>query len=272
MQNKIKRYPVEHPLLRDYIYFFWELRIEHIQLNHKIIPQRNINMRLNLSNTAHYICRDGDINLLDDIYFPGLQNQFTNSYLKINGEVDVIGICFKPDGLYPFLKTPVSEFKNQILGTMEIGLEALKEISSRLKETSDIKNRLEILEHHLLQLVINSFQIPKNFRSIFTTLKQNPHYKLTTFCEQENLNLRKLERMFLKYVGLSAKTYTNLNRFHNSLNQLLDSKFSKLSDLAYDNEYFDQMHFIREFKRFTGISPGKFANRNNTILQIGDLD
>jgi AraC-like DNA-binding protein len=83
--------------------------------------------------------------------------------------------------------------------------------------------------------------------------------------------MRTLERMYNKYVGVSANTYGTLNRFHKSLNQLLYTDYSKLSDLAFDNGYFDQMHFIKEFKRFAGNTPKNFIHQNNSILQIGKL-
>jgi len=54
MHHVIKIYQVQHPLLKSYIKFFWELNIENAVLNHKIIPQRNINLRFNLIDTPHF--------------------------------------------------------------------------------------------------------------------------------------------------------------------------------------------------------------------------
>jgi AraC-like DNA-binding protein len=83
--------------------------------------------------------------------------------------------------------------------------------------------------------------------------------------------VRKLERLYNKYVGVSASTFSTLNRFHTSFNHLLYNDFSKLSDLAYDNGYFDQTHFIKVFKRFTGNTPKSFIHQRDSILQIGKL-
>jgi AraC-like DNA-binding protein len=55
------------------------------------------------------------------------------------------------------------------------------------------------------------------------------------------------------------------------VNQLLKQDFSKLSDVAYDYGYCDQMHFIKDFKRFAGNTPKSFVTRNDSILQIGKL-
>ncbi|HEX2968468.1 MAG TPA: AraC family transcriptional regulator [Bacteroidales bacterium] len=270
--NEIIRYPVQYPLLKKYIRFFWELHIDNALLNHKIIPQRNINMRFNLSETPHCLNINNREHATEDVYFLGLQDHFTNINLKIEGRVDVLGICFYPDGFYPFLKIPVSEFKNQLLGADEIGFKIANNINARLKETGDVISRLTILENELILLINQNSSIPESFRKLFESLRNNDNsIHLAEFCIRNNISIRKLERMFNKYVGVSANTYSTLNRFHKSINQILYSNYSKMTDLAYDNGYFDQMHFIKEFKRFAGNTPKNFAQQNNSILQIGKI-
>lgn len=272
MQHSIKRYQVQHPLLKKYIKFFWEIHIESMQLNHKLIPQRNINLRFNLSETPQIVCLNGKEHLLDDVYFSGLQDHFCDSHIKLNGKVDMLGICFLPEGFFPFLKIPVSEFKNQILGANEIGFNLVNTISERLKEAPDVAARLTILENEFVLMLINGAPTPENFRLIFNALKRSENsLQITEFCQRNNIGMRQLERMFNKYVGVSANTYFTLNRFHTSLNQLLYHDYSKLSDLAFDNGYFDQMHFIKDFKRFAGNTPKNFVDQKKSILQIGKL-
>jgi AraC-like DNA-binding protein len=273
MQHRIVRYPVQNPVLRKYINFFWELRVESIKLNHRLIPQRNINMRLNLSDTPHYMCRDNKLHCLENAYFPGLQNKFLNSHLVINGKVDVLGISFAPFGVYPFLKIPATEFRNHILGTDEIGLRSISKICEQLKDTPDTSTRLLLLEKKLLSLLDDHYVIPENFSHIFKDLTSCPgQLNLTDFCSRYGISIRQMERMFIRYVGLSASTYNTLNRFHVSLNRMLNKEYSRLSDLEYDNEYFDQMHYIKEFRRFAGDTPKNFVKNNNSLLQIGKIE
>lgn len=272
MQHRIERYPVRHPMLQRYIYFFWELKIDNADLNHWLIPQRNVNMRFNLSDTPHYLINANNASKLEDVYFPGLQSRFLNSSLKVSGKVDVMGICFAPDGFHPFLKIPGTELRDQVLGADEIGLKVADRISEQLKEAPDTATRLVILERELLLLLNASCRPPESFRQIFEALKQPHNFSnINSFCRQYNISLRQVERLYNKYIGLSASAYCALNRFHFSLNQLLRTDYSKLSDLAYDNNFFDQTHFIKEFKRFAGNTPGRFVKNGNSILQIGKL-
>lgn len=272
MQHEIKKYPVNHPLLKKYIKFFWSFQVDCLQMDHKLIPQRNINLRFNLSETPHFLSTNDKPHFLERVYFSGLQDHFTNHHLKLSGGVDTLGICFYPDGFYPFMNMPVSECKNQILGADEVGLKTLNNIFQKLKESPDIANRLSILEGELVLILNKSMHIPENFRQLFNSIRScDDSIQLTEFCKQNNISIRTLERMFNKYVGVSANTYNTLNRFHISVNQILYNDYSKLSDLAYDNGYFDQMHFIKDFKRFAGNTPKNFIHQNNSILQIGKI-
>lgn len=272
MHPEIIKYQVRHPLLRNYIRFFWEIRMDHAQLNHLLIPQRNINLRFNLSETPQYINVNNQEYKLEEVYFSGLQDHFANARLKLSGSVHTLGVCFRPEGFYPFLQIPVSECKNQLLGAGETGLKSIYTINDRLKEATDTASRLTILENNMVSLLNIDTQIPETFRKLFNALEQSDQtMQLSAFCEQHHIGMRQLERMYNKYVGMSAKTFFALNRFHRGLNELLHGKYSKLSDIAYGNGYFDQMHFIRDFKRFAGETPKNFAAQNNSILQIGKL-
>lgn len=268
MHHQIIKYPVKHPLLQKYIKFFWTFEVEHLQMNHAIIPQRNINLRFNLSDTPHYLSVNNKLQTLEKVYFSGLHNQFGNSFLTLSGNVNTFGICFYPQGFYPFVKIPISEFKNQMLGTSEFGCKVFNTIYQNLVSVDNIQSRLEIAEQVLLKLIIANNTMPDNFCKLFNNIDSN---NISNLGEKYGIGSRTLERMFNKYVGVSANTYFTLNRFHSSINRILQSDFSKLSDLAYDNGYFDQMHFIKDFKRFTGNTPKNFINQNNSILQIAKL-
>lgn len=69
---------------------------------------------------------------------------------------------------------------------------------------------------------------------------------------------RTLERRFQEGIGLSPMLFARICRFQASLNQLRSQSYDKLSDIAFEQEYADQSHFIRNFKEFTGFTPFQF--------------
>jgi AraC-like DNA-binding protein len=271
MSHVIRRYPVRNPLLKRYIRFFWEIRADHMQLNHRLIPQRYINLRLNLGETPQQVCQGGTEHRLEEVFFSGLFDRFPDAQLTMSGRVHVLGICFYPDGFYPFFRIPVGEFRNRLVSAGEIGFR-VGTIIERLKEAPDVSVRLDILEHELALMLDFGNRTPESFRKVFHALKRTGDPgTLAEFCKRSGVGPRTLERQYAHYVGLSPAAFGTLSRFQDGLNQVLAGDYEKLSDVAYGQGYFDQMHFIRDFRRYAGNTPKNFVRQNNSILQIGKL-
>ncbi len=67
-----------------------------------------------------------------------------------------------------------------------------------------------------------------------------------------------MSRKFSFAIGLSPKQLAKTIRIQTTLKALLNEEITNLTDLSHENEYFDQAHFIKEFKEFTGLTPKKF--------------
>ena len=70
------------------------------------------------------------------------------------------------------------------------------------------------------------------------------------------LSERYIQKLFESVVGLTPRTFFNTHRFNRSL-ELVRSSDLHLTSIAYDCGYYDQAHFIREFRKFTGITPSE---------------
>jgi len=71
---------------------------------------------------------------------------------------------------------------------------------------------------------------------------------------------RRLQRMFEKNIGVSPNQFRKIQQFNKAFRQLNNSQFQNLSDIAYDNAYADQSHYIRAFKEFTNITPKEYLD------------
>jgi AraC-like DNA-binding protein len=78
---------------------------------------------------------------------------------------------------------------------------------------------------------------------------------LSILLKKLELNERTFQRMFKKYVGITPSQYRRICQFQLSFTQLRAKKFNTLTDVAFDNGFADQSHFIRSFKEFTEITP-----------------
>ncbi|MGJ1239105.1 helix-turn-helix domain-containing protein [Sphingobacterium siyangense] len=118
---------------------------------------------------------------------------------------------------------------------------------------------------HLLTQVLASFfdSKKKNLdfsirQAILSIIENRGQVTIRQIAEREALNIRTLERRFLKETGISAKQFAKIVQFQNALKQLNNKDFQKLTDIFYENGFADQSHFIRVFKAFTGKTPTFF--------------
>ncbi|MFC0182720.1 helix-turn-helix domain-containing protein [Pseudarcicella hirudinis] len=94
--------------------------------------------------------------------------------------------------------------------------------------------------------------------SVETMLHLNGQLSVDELSEHLNINRRQLERKFSSVIGLSPKKLSRIIRLQATLKMIANKEFASLTSVAYEGYYYDQAHFIKDFKEFTGISPKKF--------------
>jgi methylphosphotriester-DNA--protein-cysteine methyltransferase len=259
MQPALEKYPIRNPLLAKYIRFFWMLRADRMRYDHAVTPQRNINLKFNVGGADLFARDEGGTaeTRVGTAFFTGLHDRRSSMRITGGGAADIVGVSFFPYGFYPFLGVPMKDFRNALVDTDAAGFRAGSRIAEKLAAAPDAATRLQLLEDEFAALLEKGKRIPDDAWALFTNR-----------CGSD-IGLRRRERMFDKYVGVSMTGYALLDRFHAGLKQLLAADYARLSDIAYDNGYFDQTHYIRNFKRFSGQSPSRFAAQGNTLMRIG---
>jgi len=102
---------------------------------------------------------------------------------------------------------------------------------------------------------------------IIREMQQNPDpNSIRTIASQNNISSRYLSRLFLQYTGVTPKLYDKIHRFQQSLRLITENRYS-LTSIAYDCGYFDQSHFIRDFKHFAGITPSSYSPEAYPVAQ-----
>jgi AraC-like DNA-binding protein len=187
------------------------------------------------------------------------------------GKNTMLGIRFYPHAAACFLGGEVDQFNNQVVDWRDVCGENARELHTRLLEIPAWNARLALVEEFLLRQL--SFAGKKLERvgvmyEIMRDIKKEDFFEnITSVASRYGISSRYLQKMFLQYTGLTPKLYTKINRFQNSL-KLVVKKDRSLTSIAYDCGYFDQSHFIREFKYFTGLTPSGYAPENSPITNL----
>jgi len=186
------------------------------------------------------------------------------------GRNTMFGFRFYPHSAAYFFNENVAEFNNEVVDATTVFGESLQQLHHKLLETPDLDKRIMLLEEFLwnrLLITEKKHQKIKFIGQIAQTLSNNySNEKINSISVRNNISSRYLNLLFSQYTGLPPKLFFKINRFQHSLN-LVHSKDQSLTNVAYDAGYFDQAHFIREFKLFTGITPTSFYSQASPINQ-----
>lgn len=191
--------------------------------------------------------------------------------IKSSGKNTMLGIRFYPHSAAYFFNENVSEFNNEVIDASDLFGTSLRSLQARLLETTDLNSRISLVEAYFLNRLILSEKKHAKIKfigEIVNSLQNNfESENINSISVRNNISARYLNILFSQYTGLPPKLFHKINRFQYSLN-LVNNNTQKLTSIAYDSGYFDQSHFIKEFKMFTGTTPTSFSLQASPINQI----
>ncbi|HKJ81920.1 MAG TPA: helix-turn-helix transcriptional regulator [Ignavibacteriaceae bacterium] len=136
-------------------------------------------------------------------------------------------------------------------------------IREKLAECGTTLERFNLLGRLLVKKIIQS-EKEKASEGIVKEILGKPFLSINSLEKETGFSRQYLHRVFKSSTGISIKKYQQLNRVSSVLKSL-NSKGGNLTDLAYSNGYFDQSHFINDFKQLTGYSPASYLSTIRTF-------
>jgi AraC-like DNA-binding protein len=184
------------------------------------------------------------------------------------GYVHCFATRFYPYGVANFIKTPLKNLENKETPIAELfGPSTAGELEQKIIHAASTQQRIEIVETFLLNKLNEKATIDRIVKSTVDALMAtNGSSPIKEIIKEDLSKRRQLERKFLKQIGMSPKQLGKVVRLQTALKLLLNQKSESFTEIAYESEYYDQNHFIKDFKEFTGITPKEFLGKEQMIL------
>lgn len=183
--------------------------------------------------------------------------------IQPTGETNIFSVRFHPEGFSPFSDLPIAAMENRAVPLAELFAEEGLDLEKEMLQQTSIEGRIHVVESFLLKRLGTKEAVDRTVKSsVAVILELNGQLSVEALSEQLQINRRQLERKFSSAIGLSPKQLSKIIRLQGTLKMLANQQFSNLTSIAYDGDYYDQAHFIKDFKEFTGVSPKKFYANN----------
>lgn len=213
--------------------------------------------------------KNGEEILINGAFLVGIQTRY-NRDIQLRPGLCMWAIQFEPYAA-PFLYGISAEGWADAVFDYS-GHEATVQLHADLSKVSDPAEAPAILNRYFYSLLKgkseNEIQKLHGLRAILAEFDQSEaETGLAELLAANELSERSLERSFRQYLGLSPKEYLRHLRFL-KLIQINPELNRSGTDLTYELGYFDQSHFIREFKHFTGMTPGAYAQSLKPIAEL----
>lgn len=167
-------------------------------------------------------------------------------------------VYFSETGLSFFTNCPASELFGQSVGLDQVfDAQKVRILEEKLGNALNAAERIKMVEQFFLSLLRDIQQDSLVLEAVKRIYGAGGNIKISDLHEQLFISARPFEKRFKRLVGISPKKFATIVRFNQVLGDLKTGK--SLTEICYENNFFDQAHFIHSFQQFTGESPGRLG-------------
>ena len=196
-------------------------------------------------------------------FISGMHRNYISISAQENSEM--LAVQFKPFGSYPFLHEQTNMINELIVPAHEIVGEELYDLRNDMKASDNTEEKFRLIEQWLMERFDANKTPPGDIVQFVDRLQAEPVNSLNELIAGYPASQKTLIAEFKKFVGLTPKYYQRILRFNDLLKRLKNKEEVSWTEIAHDCGYFDQSHFIKEFKTFTGKTPTDYTREDNEL-------
>jgi AraC-like DNA-binding protein len=259
-----QEYPIAEPL-KPFVKVIWSMESDETWVPPmRILPDSCVELVIHFNKPYKTTFSDNKTEIQPQSFVVAQMKNFIE--IEPHGKIGMISVRFSAQGAYHFFGMPMKEIANGIVDLKLIWNNLAKEIEDRIVTCNYTAQRNQIIQRYLLiQLAKNGkvdSTLDNSLALIYSTQGQ---IRADEIASKTGMSNRQLVRKFGNSIGLSPKEFARIIKFIGSLNYLKANSGSNLAEAANSCGYYDQAHFIHDFKEYSGLTPSQFLRLNNVF-------
>ncbi|TWW01904.1 helix-turn-helix domain-containing protein [Chitinophaga pinensis] len=246
-------------ILKPYVKYYWVFATDQQSINDAMYPSGYLELAINIS--------EGEVvSVLNDRYIdmPPVEvlGQLTAPARIIAGKQTTLLVTrFYPHATALFFPNRIVDFTDDSVDLLDVFKADAVDLHAHMMDQSTLTQKIGILDSFLVRQLIRS---KKNLSQI-SLIESICRYAgpggdgpdIAQLALRHGVSTRYIQKLFIDCIGITPRRFFNIRRFNKSLTLVRKAQES-LTSIAYECGYYDQAHFIREFKAFSGVTPSRF--------------
>ena len=239
--------------LKAYIKYFVVSENE-LENEYHVLPTSGLVIGFQYQGTLATI-KDQQESKLTSAGITGITDRY--KIFKNSANTGTVLIYFTEIGFTHFASHPAHELFNLSLSLNDIfDKSKVREVEEKLAIATTDKQRIKIVEQFLLSQLKDLHTDKLIVEAVKLIYQSNGTIRIKELNKKLLISQSPFEKRFRKVVGTTPKKFASIIRFNTVLDHLKHTK--SLTEICYENHFFDQAHFIKDFKQFTGTTPENF--------------
>jgi len=178
--------------------------------------------------------------------------------------IGMLGIMFKPDTFHHLLREDMQPFTHQPYPIEDVLGNVGRDLNERLHCTSDYDEMIIYVENALRKIIPDKRNKSGYLiHNAISLIDRHPERSIDEICKELRSSGRHLRRIFKEKVGIGPKYYLRIKRLHKAASMAFISQIKDFQQIVHECGYYDQSHFGRDIKLFTGKTPLEFFLRES---------
>ncbi len=234
----------------------------------RFLPDGNAEIIIDFDDTPKYIYDNQtlkEIQACHHVWTSGVRTQPIS--IPSGKHTAKLIISFKKGMAYPFFPMPMHEISDCVVDADLLWGNVFAYLRERLLEIKEVNSRFECVEEFLLKTFHTKFITnPCVEYAVSEILRQSDQVNLGRLNQKIGYSQRHFIEMFKRQVGVTPKGYLKIIRFQKTINKIEECDDIDWTPISQECGFYDQSHFIRDFRFFSGFTPSEYLRLKSNLL------